>query len=66
MQLLSLTLSSHKGLASNVSSDRFRVANGLQFNSLSFSGNDILSEQVLATLDGVNTKQLTEVNFRTL
>ena len=47
--------------------DRLGLADGLQFNSLSFSGNDILSgEQVLATLNGVDTEQLTEVNFRTL
>ena len=47
--------------------DRLGLTDGLQFNSLSFSGNDILSGgQVLATLNGVDTEQLTEVNFRTL
>ena len=47
--------------------DRLGLADGLEFNSLSFSGNDILSgAEVLATLNGVDTEQLTEVNFRTL
>ncbi|MEL7077942.1 MAG: ELWxxDGT repeat protein [Cyanobacteria bacterium J06582_2] len=45
--------------------DRLGLADGLQFESLTFSGNDILSGgEVLASLDGVNTEQLTAVQFR--
>ena len=47
--------------------DCLSLTGGLEFNSLSFSGNDILSgDEVLATFNGVDTEQLTEVNFRTL
>ncbi|MEO0925847.1 MAG: hypothetical protein AAFY63_08245 [Cyanobacteria bacterium J06643_13] len=45
--------------------DRLGLADGLQFEFLTFSGNDILSAgEVLASLDGVNTEQLTAVQFR--
>ena len=48
-------------------SDRFGLADGLEFDSLSFSGNDILSGgEILASLNGIDTKQLTEVDFRTI
>ena len=44
--------------------DRLGLADGLQFESLSFSGNDILSgEEVLASLNGVDVTQLTAINF---
>ena len=49
------------------SSDRFGLADGLEFDSLSFSDSNILSgSRVLASLSGIDTEQLTEVNFRTL
>ena len=46
-------------------SDRLGLADGLEFDSLSFSGNDILSGgEVLASLNEIDTEQLTEVDFR--
>ena len=48
-----------------IGGDRLGLADGLQFNSLSFSGNDILSgDEVLASLVGIDTEQLTEGDFR--
>ena len=48
-------------------SDRLGLADGLEFDSLSFSGNNILSGSViLASLSGIDTEQLTEVDFRTI
>ena len=47
--------------------DRLGLADGLQFESLTFSGSDILSEgDVLASLNGVDTEQLTAVQFRSI
>ena len=44
--------------------DRLGLADGLQFGSLSFSGSDILSGgEILASLNGIDTEQLTEVNL---
>ena len=49
------------------SGDRLGLADGLEFDSLSFSGNNILSGgEILASLSGIDTKQLTEVDFRTI
>lgn len=48
-----------------LNSDRLGLADGLQFESLAFSGSDILSGgEVLASLNGVDTEQLTAVQFR--
>jgi ELWxxDGT repeat protein len=48
----------------NLESDRLGLAGGLQFEDLSFTGNDIMiGEEVLASLDGINTEQLTSNNF---
>jgi ELWxxDGT repeat protein len=45
-------------------SDRLGLADGLQFNDLSFSGQTILSgEEVLASLNGISTDQLTSRSF---
>jgi ELWxxDGT repeat protein len=45
--------------------DRLGLADGLQFNDLTFSGQTILSgEEVLASLNGVNTEELTSRDFR--
>jgi Ca2+-binding RTX toxin-like protein len=45
-------------------SDRLGLADGLQFNDLSFAGQTILSgEEVLATLNGISTDQLTSRSF---
>jgi ELWxxDGT repeat protein len=51
----------------DLGSDRFGLADGLQFDELSFSGNTIFAgEQVLATLEGINTEQLTSCDFQTI
>ena len=51
----------------DLGSDRFGLADGLQFDDLSFSGNNIFAgEQVLATLEGINTEQLTSCDFQTI
>jgi hypothetical protein len=48
----------------SLGSDRLSLANSLQFADLNFSDNNILlGEEVLATLDGINTEQLTADNF---
>jgi ELWxxDGT repeat protein len=48
-------------------SDRLGLANGLQFDDLSFANNTILAgEKVLATLNGINTEQLTSSDFKTI
>jgi ELWxxDGT repeat protein len=45
-------------------SDRLGLADGLQFNDLTFSGQTILSgEEVLASLNGISTDQLTSRIF---
>ena len=47
-----------------VNSDRLSLAEGLNFEDLSFSNNKILAnEQILATLNGINTQELTEASF---
>ncbi|MEY2857209.1 MAG: hypothetical protein RLZZ74_1521 [Cyanobacteriota bacterium] len=44
--------------------DRLSLANSLQFADLNFADNNILlGEEVLVTLDGINTEQLTADNF---
>jgi ELWxxDGT repeat protein len=48
----------------SLGSDRLSLANSLQFADLNFADNNILlGEEVLATLDGINTEQLTVDNF---
>jgi ELWxxDGT repeat protein len=48
----------------DLESDRLGLADGLQFDDLSFTGNKIMvGEEVLANLDGINTEQLTSDNF---
>ncbi len=48
----------------DLGSDRFGLADGLQFDDLSFSGNNILAGgEVLASLEGVNTEQLSSTDF---
>ena len=45
-------------------SDRFLLADGLEIDDLTFSGNSILvGDETLATLDGVNTENLNSYNF---
>jgi ELWxxDGT repeat protein len=51
----------------NLGSDRLGLAKGLQFDDLSFVGQTILAgEEVLVTLDGINTEQLTSSDFKTI
>jgi hypothetical protein len=51
----------------NLKSDRFSLADGLQFDDLSFAGQTILvGEQVLVTLNGIDTEQLTSGDFKTI
>jgi ELWxxDGT repeat protein len=51
----------------DLGSDHLGLANGLQFDDLSFVGNNILAgEEVLATLNGINTEQLTPCDFETI
>jgi Ca2+-binding RTX toxin-like protein len=48
----------------NIGGDRFSLADGLQFDDLSFSGNNILAKgEVLASLEGVNAEQLSSTDF---
>jgi ELWxxDGT repeat protein len=48
----------------NLEGDRLGLAGGLQFDDLSFAGNDIMiGEELLASLNGINTEQLTSNNF---
>jgi ELWxxDGT repeat protein len=48
-------------------SDRLGLANGLQFDDLTFVGQTILAgEEVLATLNGINAEQLTSSDFKTI
>ena len=48
-------------------SDRLGLADGLEFDSLSFSGNDILSGgEVLASLNEIDTEQLTPSDFESV
>jgi len=48
----------------SLESDRLSLANSLQFTDLNFTDNNILlGEEVLVTLDGINTEQLTADNF---
>jgi ELWxxDGT repeat protein len=50
----------------NIGGDQLGLANGLQFDDLSFAGQNILvGEQVLVTLNGINTEQLTSGDFKT-
>ncbi len=45
-------------------SDRLSLLESLELNDLTFSGNTIQAgEEVLATLNGVNTEDLTPDNF---
>ncbi|MEO0014288.1 MAG: hypothetical protein RLZZ535_2677, partial [Cyanobacteriota bacterium] len=47
--------------------DRLALANGLQFDDLSFANNTILAgEEVLATLNWIDTEQLTSSDFKTI
>lgn len=47
------------------SGDRFGLADGLQFEDLSFADNNILSgNEVLATLNGFSTDRLSSSNFK--
>ena len=51
----------------SLGSDRLGLANGLQFDDLSFANNTILAgEEVLATLNWINTEQLTSSDFKTI
>ena len=51
----------------NLSGDRLGLADGLQFDSLTFSGDTISAGgEILATLNGINAEQLTFNDFRTL
>jgi ELWxxDGT repeat protein len=51
----------------NIGGDQLGLANGLQFDDLSFAGQTILvGEQVLVTLDGINTEELTSGDFKTI
>lgn len=51
----------------NLGSDRFGLGDGLQFDDLSFSGNNILAGgEVIASLAGVNAEQLTYDNFQAI
>jgi ELWxxDGT repeat protein len=51
----------------NLGSDRLGLSKGLQFDDLSFVGQTILAgEEVLVTLDGINTEQLTSSDFKTI
>ena len=48
-------------------SDRLGLADGLEFDSLIFSGNNILARgDVLASLDGVDTEELTSNDFESV
>jgi ELWxxDGT repeat protein len=48
-------------------SDRLGLANGLQFDDLSFANDTILAgEEVLVTLNWINTEQLTSSDFKTI
>ena len=48
-------------------SDRLGLVDGLEFDSLSFSGDNILfGREVLANLVGINTEQFTSSDFRTI
>ncbi|MEL6496111.1 MAG: hypothetical protein AAFQ41_13470, partial [Cyanobacteria bacterium J06623_7] len=47
--------------------DRLGLADGLHFNDLSFAGSDILfGREVLVSLNGINTEQLTESDFNSI
>jgi ELWxxDGT repeat protein len=47
--------------------DRLGLANGLQFDDLSFANDTILAgEEVLVTLNWINTEQLTSGDFKTI
>jgi ELWxxDGT repeat protein len=47
--------------------DRLALANGLQFDDLSFANDTILAdEEVLVTLNWINTEQLTSSDFKTI
>jgi ELWxxDGT repeat protein len=47
-----------------IGGDQLGLADGLQFTDLSFAGNNILAgEEVLATLEGVNTEELNASDF---
>ncbi|NJR47051.1 MAG: hypothetical protein HC775_15490 [Hyellaceae cyanobacterium CSU_1_1] len=51
----------------DLGSDRFGLADGLQFEDLSFAGNTILAdEKVLVNLEGINAEQLTAIDFDTI
>jgi ELWxxDGT repeat protein len=51
----------------NIGGDQLGLADGLQFDDLSFAGQTILvGEQVLVTLNGINTDQLTSGDFKTI
>ncbi len=49
------------------SNDLIGLSNGLSFNELAFSGNDIIfNKEVLATLTGVDSATLSESDFTTV
>jgi ELWxxDGT repeat protein len=51
----------------NIGGDQLGLADGLQFDDLIFAGQNILiGEQVLVTLDGINTEELTSGDFKTI
>ena len=51
----------------DLGSDRFGLGDGLQFDDLNFSGNNILAGgEVIASIEGVNAEQLTCGNFQTI
>jgi ELWxxDGT repeat protein len=52
------------GGLNGIGGDQLGLADGLQFADLSFAGNNILAgEEVLATLEGVNTEELNASDF---
>jgi ELWxxDGT repeat protein len=51
----------------NIGGDQLGLADGLQFDDLSFTGQTILvGEQVLVTLNGIDTEKLTSGDFKTI
>ena len=59
-----LALNAPKDISSQIASDRLVLADGLQFDNLTFSGHSILQgEEVLADLNGIDTEHLTSDDF---
>ena len=51
----------------SIDSDLIGLSGGLSFNQLTLSGNNIIvNNEVLATLEGVATEDLTETSFTTV